>query len=107
MPTSFKPKQTGKTTQMIASLPSADLIEDRIYIVGITEDYALGIVRNIEKMRGVELASKCVAVACPGSILHLRNVDPFNVYIDHGCLEHGELRDVKYLYSIIDSQNYF
>jgi len=103
----FEPRATGRTTKMILSLPSADEIEDKLYIVGLHLCVARQIIRDIEKLRGTDLANKCVPVSSDQAFFFLSGRDPFSVYIDHTALEHARLKDIQYLYSILDRQNIF
>lgn len=103
----FEPRATGRTTKMIMSLPSASEVDGSLYIVGLHLDMANRIIRSIQKIRGHELASKCIPVASEHSFDRLRSVDPFNVFIDHTALEYGKVKDIQFLYSILDRQNIF
>lgn len=102
----YEPRATGRTTKMIMSMPSANEIEGKIYIVGLHLEMAKAIIRGIEKIRGHELASRCVPLSSSNCQI-LRAVDPFNVFIDHTALEYAKLEDIKFLYHILDQQNLF
>lgn len=101
----YEPRGTGRTTKMIKELPSFDEYEGTLYLVGLNTAHGTMLVNLARKLKGEEVASRCIGLGSQQAFDQLRGVDPFAVFIDHAALEYSELRDIKFLYSILDMQN--
>lgn len=100
----FEPRRTGRTYQMIMSLPPVAVYGGKLFVVGLDQNHANDLKRQIAEYRGQDFANRVVPISSKTIDYMRRGRDVMAFHFDHLALEYGRLNDIKIMYDMIDQQ---